>query len=75
MDIYDFCNLCSDDSVTVAIYDYTTGEEVYKGELREAAFGDFGDYEIVAIDLVYPNIQHDVSIILNIETESEEEDF
>ena len=73
MDIYTFCELCIDDSVDVAIWDCTTEEEAYRGALREAAFGDFGDYEIVAIDLVYPNLPHDVSIVLSIETEEEED--
>lgn len=72
MDIYNFCGLCSDDSVIVAVYDFTTEEEIFCGSLRDASF-DYGDYEIIAIDLDVRD-SRGVSIILNIETE-EEEDF
>lgn len=74
MDIYDFCGLCSDDSAIVSIWDYSKEDEVFCGELRDAAYGDFGDYEIMGIDLIAPFGVMDkrgVSIILNIESEDE----
>lgn len=76
MDIYSFCGLCSDDSAIVSIWDYAKEEEVFCGFLRDAAYGDFGDYEIIGFDLVYPRgveIERGISIILNIESEEEEE--
>ena len=66
MSIYDFVNMLTDDAVTIAIYDYTEECEIFRGEARDAMFSDYSDYEIMAIDF-------DGIIILNIETDSEED--
>lgn len=72
MDIYDFTCLVSDDSALVAIYDYTTEEEVFCGELREASL-EFGEYEIIGVDILRGgDDRRGVTLILNIETEEEE---
>jgi len=72
MDIYDFCGLVSDDSVMVAIWDFTTEEEVFCGELRDAAHDEWGGYEILSIDFCVSD-PRGVSVILNIETEEDED--
>jgi len=73
MDIYEFVNLLTDDSATVAVFDLTTGEEIYLGEAREAQL-DFADYEIMSIDLVPKCEKTEAIIVLNIETEDEGEE-
>jgi len=71
MDIYDFVNLLTDDSSVVAVYDYTTEEEVYCGEARDLLYEDIRDCEILAVDLCNGDPRGAV-LILNIETEKEE---
>lgn len=71
MDIYDFVNLLTDDSAVVAVYDYTTEEEVYCGEARDLLYEDIRDCEILAVDLCSGD-PRGVVLILNIETEKEE---
>ena len=76
-DIYSFVDLCSDDSVTCAIYDMRADEEVFRGELSEAKYSDFGDCEICAIDLCPYDVRRDPNapvIIFNIETDEEDEE-
>ncbi len=73
MDIYDFVNLLTDDSALVAVYDYTTEEEIFCGEARELLWEDIRECEILAVDLCH-NDPRGVLLILNIETEEEEED-
>lgn len=71
MTIYDFCYLCTDDSVTIAIWDFATESEIFVGELRDASF-DFGDMEILSFDITPPD-SRGIVLILNVETESEED--
>lgn len=72
MDIYDFSCLVSDDSAIVAIFDYTTEEEIFCGELRQASL-EFGGYEIIGFDILRGgDDKRGVTLILNIETEEEE---
>lgn len=73
MDIYEFVNLLTDDSATIAVYDFTAGEEIFCGEARDAQFEDFSDCEIMSIDII-PADSRGVSVILNIETEEEEDE-
>ena len=72
MDIYDFCNLCTDDGELVAIYDFTTEEEIFCGSMSDAMLEDWTYYEVLSFDIC----KHDergVYLVLNIETESEDE--
>ena len=64
--VYDFCNLATDDSQDVCIYDLSTMEEVFKGTMYEAMLSDYADYEVLSFDLGYTE---DVYMCLNIETE------
>lgn len=74
MDIYEFTNLLSDDSVTIAIYDYTTEKEVFVGEARDAT-DKFSYSEIVGIDVLRPNDdRRGITCILNIETDEDGEE-
>ena len=71
MTVYDFCELCTDDSVQVEIYDFTAGEAVFSGEFKDATW-DFGDCEVLSFD-IDPLTTRGIYLILNIETESEED--
>lgn len=73
MDIYDFVNLLTDDSAVVAVYDYTTEEEVFCGEARELLWEDVRGCEVLAVDLCTGD-PRGVLLILNIETEEGEEE-
>lgn len=74
MSIYDFCGLLTDDGETIAVYDYTREDEIFRGSARDTMFESFSDYEILAIDIV-PDCDRKktgVSLVLNIETESDD---
>ncbi len=72
MNVYEFVNLLSDDGETISIWDYAKEEEVYKGSARDAV-DDYGDYEILGIDLIPKFCKVEETIVLNIESEEEEE--
>ena len=75
MDIYDFLGLLIDDDSLVAIYDLTTGEEVFCGEANDAKFCDYGDYEVLSFDLCPQGSDpRGVLMVLNIETEEEKDE-
>ena len=65
MDVFDFCNLCTDDTVEVRIYDLNPDveNEVFKGSMWDAQQSAFSDYEVSSFDLD----PHD-GLILNIDT-------
>ena len=67
MDVYDFCNLCTDDSIEIAIYDFYGEEEVFRGTMREAMDSDWDSYDVESFDLT-----PDGMIILNIDTEDDD---
>ena len=71
MSIYDWVYLLSDDSVEVAIWDFTAEEEIFCGSAQNASF-DYGEYELMSVDIV-PADERGVTVILNIESESEDE--
>lgn len=58
MTLYDFRNLLTDDSQLVDIYDYADEDSdptlVFSGEFTELP-DEYEDYDIVAIDSVYPD--------------------
>lgn len=70
MDIYEFLGLLIEDDETIAIYDMTSGEEVFCGEASEAIFCDYSDCEVLSFDLCHDD-KRGVRMILNIETEEE----
>lgn len=53
MSVYDFCNLCTDDSVEVHIYDMNAEmeKEVFFGTMRDAMYSDWEGYEVDSFDL------------------------
>ena len=53
MSVYDFCSLCTDDSVEVSIYDMNEDVEigVFGGSMRDAMYSDWADYEVDSFDL------------------------
>ena len=69
MDIYEFVGLLTDDSAIIAVWDYTLEGECFCGSARDASF-DWGDYEILSVDITPPD-KRGVSVILNIETEED----
>jgi len=73
MDINEFVSLLTDDGVTIAVYDFTVGDEIFCGDARDAEYEDFSDCEILSIDICPPD-SRGVTVVLNIETESEDEE-
>lgn len=65
MDVFDFCNLCTDDTVEVRIYDMNPDveNEVFKGSMWDAEQSVFSDYEVLSFDLGPRE-----GLILNIDT-------
>lgn len=63
MSVYDFCELCVDDSCTIAIWDAKVEEEVFRGEMSEAKYGYYAEYEVEGFDPPYDGV-----ICLNIDT-------
>lgn len=69
MDVYDFCMLCTDDSIGVVIYDFAGEDTVFNGTLKEAMDSDFANYEVQSFDLDF----NDRFFCLNIDIEECEE--
>lgn len=67
MTVYDFLYMFNDDSITCAIYDTTTEEEVFKGTVRGAMYSDYESEEVDGVDL------DDGIILVTITTAEEEE--
>ena len=67
MTVYDFCNLCTDDSHEICIYDMRVGDDVFKGTIDDAMYSDYSEYEVLSYDLDYG----DVYMCLNIETDED----
>lgn len=65
MDVFDFCNLCTDDTSEVRIYDMNppVENEVFKGSVWDAQQSVFSDYEVLSFDLDPRD-----GLILNIDT-------
>ena len=65
MDVFDFCNLCTDDTAEVRIYDLNPDveNEVFKGSMWDAEQSAFSDYEVLSFDL-----DPREGLILNIDT-------
>ena len=53
MPVYDFCGLCTDDSVDVSIYDMNEEieKEIFSGTMRDAMESDWADFEVESFDL------------------------
>ena len=64
MDVYDFCGLCTDDTMEVRIYDMNPAieQEVFVGNMWDAQQSTFSDYDVSSFDL------DEGRIILNIDT-------
>lgn len=50
--VYDFCNLCTEDSEVITICDLAHGEakDVFCGPLWEAMRSDYADWEVISYD-------------------------
>lgn len=68
MTVYDFCDHCIDSYNEITIYDFRTGEDVFKGTMSDAMYSDYADYEVQSFDLEYGNNY----LCLNIETDEDE---
>lgn len=68
MNIYDFCELCTEPEIAeVQIYDLNdrceeTGHIVYKGNMDDAVLSGYGDCEVCSFDLT------DEGMTINIDT-------
>lgn len=64
MDVYNFCQLCTDDSAEIKIFDMNPDneKEVFSGTIRDAMFGEYSDWEVWSFDFV------EGDLILNIDT-------
>lgn len=64
MDVFDFCGLCTDDTMEVRIYDMNPAieREVFVGSIWDAQQSAFSDYDVSSFDL------DEGRIILNIDT-------
>lgn len=69
--VSDFVYGMTDDSVEIAIYDFSAEKEIFCGEAREASY-DYGEYEVSSFD-VDTMSKRGVYIILNIETEEDDD--
>lgn len=65
MNVYDFCNLCTDDGAPVRIYDMNPAieNEVFNGPMSDVDFSAWVDYEVLSFDL-----DPEAGMILNIDT-------
>lgn len=72
MDVYDFCNLCTDDSVEVHIFDMNENicDEVFCGTAKEAADSRWKYCEVESYDLNF----NDKYFCLNITTDEDKDD-
>lgn len=71
MTVYDFINLMTDDSVEIAIYDFTTETEIFKGEARDAMYEDYSYCEVQSFDIDTMS-KRGIFLILNVETECDD---
>jgi len=53
MPVYDFCALCTDDSVDVSIYDMNEAveQQIFSGSMRNAMESEWADFEVDSFDL------------------------
>lgn len=50
MTIYDFVNLCTEDSLELTIFDLNACEVVWKGEAADARWCEYADSEVLSFD-------------------------
>jgi len=64
VDVYDFCQLCTDDSVEIHIFDMNPNveDDVFFGTMRDAQFSDYSGYTVWSFDLA------EGDMVLNIDT-------
>ena len=68
MIIYDFCYLCTDDSVIIRIFDMNENveEEVFSGSIRDAMLSEFAEFEVESF-----GVAPQEGITLNIDSSDE----
>ena len=71
MNISELLYYLTDDSVTVAVWDFTAEDEVFCGSAQEAEW-ECGYEEVLSFDIC-PADSRGVTFIINIETEDDEE--
>ena len=72
MNISELLYYLTDDSVTVAVWDFTAEDEVFCGSAQEAGW-EYGDEEVLSFDIC-PADSRGVTFIINIETEEDDEE-
>lgn len=65
--VYDFMNLCIDDDQIYTIYDFSKGDVVFTGTIRELP-DELDNYNVVSFD----SITNDKIITINIDSEGDE---
>ena len=65
--VYDFMNLCIDDDQIYTIYDFSKGDIVFTGTIRELP-DELDNYNVVSFD----SITNDKVITINIDSEGDE---
>lgn len=65
--VYDFMNLCIDDDQIYTIYDFSKGDVVFTGAIRELP-DELDNYNVVSFD----SITNDKIITINIDSEGDE---
>ena len=65
--VYDFMNLCIDDDQIYTIYDFSKGDVVFTGTIRELP-DELDNYNVVSFD----SITNDKVITINIDSEGDE---
>lgn len=65
--VYDFMNLCIDDDQIYAIYDFSEGNVIFMGTIRELP-DELDNYNVVSFD----SITNSKIITINIDSEGDE---
>lgn len=65
--VYDFMNLCIDDDQIYAIYDFSKGDVIFTGTIRELP-DELDNYNVVSFD----SVTNDKIITINIDSEGDE---
>ena len=65
--VYDFMNLCIDDDQIYTIYDFSKGDVIFTGTIRELP-DELDNYNVASFD----SITNDKIITINIDSEGDE---
>lgn len=65
--VYDFMNLCIDDGQVYAVYDFSKGDVIFTGTIKELP-DELDNYNVVSFD----SVSDDRIITINIDSEGDE---